>query len=241
MKLNNMAIFALARLPASCIVLWCGDHKQTPGGLRNTSEAKQFRRKLLSRPLGLRCDTDYVQPHYLCDVVARFTIGSVGSMVDIWASYLRGQAAVDTLGSKMANYLAEIPEELLPVFKAALAVYFLAKRRDEIVIPIATSLNEAAGTDGIHPWNLILPSSARVSLLTYQTVIGVRYHELVKPLDGEYRFGRFFSGYSARRGGFLPILWDAPKSDTYAVQDIGMVVDHIRDCFNSSAVPPVRV
>ena len=153
-----------------------------------------------------------MQPHYLCDVVARFPIGSAGNMVDIWASYLRGHAAVDALGSKVANYLAEIPEELLPVFKAALAVYFLAKRRDEIVIPIATSLHEAAGTDGIHCWNLILPSSARVSLLTYQTV---RYHELVKPLDGKYHFGRFFPGYSARRGGFLPILWDAPKSDTY--------------------------
>ena len=98
------------------------------------------------------------------------------------------------------------PGELLPVFKAALAVYFLAKHRDEIVIPIATSLNEAAGTDGIHRWNLILPSSARVSLLTYQTVIGVRYYELVKPLDGEYHFGRFFPGYSTRRGGFPPLF-----------------------------------
>ena len=82
---NIDELTTLARLPASCLVLWCGDHKQTPGGLRNTSEAKLFRRKLLSRPLGLRCDTDYVQPHYLCDVVARFTIGSVGTMVDIWA------------------------------------------------------------------------------------------------------------------------------------------------------------
>ena len=63
------------------------------------------------------------------------------------------------------------------------------------------------------------------------------YHELVKSRDGEYHFGRFFPGHSARRGGFIPILWDAPKSDTYAVQDIGMVVDHIRECFKFSAVP----
>ena len=54
---NIDELTTLARLPAACIVLWCGDRKQTPGGLRNTAEAKQFRRKLPSRPLGLRCDT----------------------------------------------------------------------------------------------------------------------------------------------------------------------------------------
>ena len=162
----------LARLPASCMVLWCGDHKQTLGGLRNTNEAKQFRRKLLCRPLGLRCDTDYVQPHYLCDVVSRFTIGPPGSMADRWASYLRGHAAVKALGSKVVNYLERIPEELLPVFKAALAVLLLARCREEVVIPIATTLNEAAGIDGIHRWNLILPSSARVSPTRPSSVCG---------------------------------------------------------------------
>ena len=207
----------------NCLIFWCGDRKQTPGGLRNTTEAKQSRRKLLSRPLGLRCDTDYIRPHLLCDVVARFAVGPAGSMVIMWATYLRGEAAVETLSSKVANYLAEVPDEQIPVYKVALAAFYLARRRGEIVIPIASSLNEAAGTVGIHRWNLILPSSARVSLLTYQTVIGVRYNELVKLCEGEYCFGRLFSDLSAKRGGFLPILWDAPKSDTYAVQDIGML------------------
>ena len=55
--------------------------------------------------------------------------------------------------------------------------------------------------------------------------MGVRCLELVKYLDGEHRFGRFLTELSAKTEGFLPILWDAPKSDTYAVQDIGMVVE----------------
>ena len=54
-----------------------------------------------------------------------------------------------------------------------------------------------------------MPSSARVSLLTYQTVIGVRYLELVK----------YWAG------------------DTYAVQDIGMVVDHLREIYTFTNNP----
>ena len=33
---------AIARAPRKCLVIWCGDHKQTPGGLRKTDEAKAF-------------------------------------------------------------------------------------------------------------------------------------------------------------------------------------------------------
>ena len=55
----------------ACIVIWCGDHKQTPGGLRKTDEAKTFRRKLLQRPIALRGDTEYIQPNMLGKVVLR--------------------------------------------------------------------------------------------------------------------------------------------------------------------------
>ena len=68
-------------------------------------------------------------------------------------------------------------------------------------------------------------------------MIGVRYHELVKLSAGEYIFGRFLADFSAKRGGFLPILWDAPKPDTYAVQDIGMVVDHLHGLFTFTSNP----
>ena len=85
---NIDELTTLARTPAHCLILWCGGHKQTPGGLRNTTEAKLFRRKLLSRPLGLRSDTEYIQPHLLGAVVARFTVGTAGSMADRWSIYV---------------------------------------------------------------------------------------------------------------------------------------------------------
>ena len=234
---NIDELTTLARAPNHCLVLWCGEHKQTPGGLRNTTEAKMFRRKLLSRPLGLRCDTEYVQPHLLGKIVAKFMVGTAGSMADRWATFLKGNAQIETLGSQVVDFMAKIPAEQSACFSAALATYFLARRQEELLTPLAVTLNEAAGTAGIHRWNLILPSSARVSILTYQTVIGVRYHELVKLSGGEYPFGRFLSDLSAKKGGFLPILWDAPKSDTYAVQDIGMVVDHLKKIFTFTSRP----
>ena len=105
-----------------CLVLWCGDHKQTPGGLRNTTEAKMFRRKLLSRPLGLRCDTEYVQPHLLGKIVAKFMVGTAGSMADRWASFLLGYAQIETLGSQVVDYMARIPAGQSACFSAALIV-----------------------------------------------------------------------------------------------------------------------
>ena len=102
---NIDELMTLARTAANCLVLWCGDHRQTPGGLRNTTEAKMFRRKLLARPLGLRCDTEYVQPHLLGLVIAKFMIGTVGSTAEKWASYLRGNAAVETLGAEVCRYM----------------------------------------------------------------------------------------------------------------------------------------
>ena len=63
---------AVARTPRKCLVIWCGDHKQTPGGLRKTDEAKAFRRKLLRRPIALRGNTEHLQPNMLGKVVLRY-------------------------------------------------------------------------------------------------------------------------------------------------------------------------
>ena len=34
---------AIARVPRKGLVVWCGDHKQTPGRLRKSDEARAFR------------------------------------------------------------------------------------------------------------------------------------------------------------------------------------------------------
>ena len=61
--------FAIARVPRKGMVIWCGDHKQTPGGLRKSEEATAFRRKLMRRPIALREDTTFFPPHILGAIV----------------------------------------------------------------------------------------------------------------------------------------------------------------------------
>ena len=60
---------AIARVPRKGLVIWCGDRKQTPGGLRKSDEARAFRRKLMRRPIALRGDTKFLPPHMLGAIV----------------------------------------------------------------------------------------------------------------------------------------------------------------------------
>ena len=76
-----------------------------------------------------------------------------------------------------------------------------------------------------------MPSSARVSELTYVTIVGTRYPELDTFQNDIIQFGNYLQGEQSTRGGFLPIFWDAPNSYIHASTDIGEVVDWIRDKF----------
>ena len=89
----------------------------------------------------------------------------------------------------------------------------------------------AAGTAGKQKWSLILPSSARVSELTYVTIIGTRYPELDQVNNDIIQFGNYLQAEQCTRGGFLPIFWDVPFSYINASTDIGEVVDWITDKF----------
>ena len=80
---------AIARVPRKCLVVWCGDHKQTPGGLRKTDEAKAFRRKLLRRPIALRGDTKHFQPNMLGKVVLRYLDGMDEPLINRVQAILR--------------------------------------------------------------------------------------------------------------------------------------------------------
>ena len=52
---------AIARIPRKGIVTWSGDHKQTPGGLCKSDEARAFRRTLMCRPIALRGDAKFTK------------------------------------------------------------------------------------------------------------------------------------------------------------------------------------
>ena len=62
--------------------------------------------------------------------------------------------------------------------RTALAVLWLATHRHDVEPMVAQELIAAAGLRGKQNWALILSSSARVSEVTYETVVAVRYPEL---------------------------------------------------------------
>ena len=95
----------------------------------------------------------------------------------------------------------------------------------------ADTFTYAADTAGKQKWSLILPSSARVSELTYVTIVGTTYPELDTFQNDIIQFGNYLQGEQCTRGGFLPIFWDAPNSYIHASTDIGEVVDWIKGTF----------
>ena len=57
----------------------------------------------------------------------------------------------------------------------------------------ADTLRSAAGISGKQRWAIIFPSSARVSHVTYEAVVAVRYPELDSRDAGEITFGKYLA------------------------------------------------
>ena len=228
---------AVARTPRKCLVIWCGDHKQTPGGLRKTDEAKAFRRKLLRRPIALRGNTEHLQPDMLGKVVLRYLevmdeplINGVKAMIreTMGGTCLSSTDGIATLRTLCQEVGCPFHDELcITVCCTALAVLWMALRKEKFPL-LATSLQAAAGVTGSQRWALILPSSARASLVTYTAVIAVRYPELDNVQSGTICFGNYLLGAQSTSGGFLPIFWDAPSAYMHAATDIGSAVDWLQ-------------
>ena len=133
--------------------------------------------------------------------------------------------------------IAVVAEELLGSFapwnaeivpRTALTVLWLATHRHEVVTMVAQDLVEAAGLRGRHNWALILSSSARVSKVTYETVIAVRYPELDVDTPLYVTFGNnYLADRQATVGGFLPIFWHSPHNVIHATVDLGQMVEWI--------------
>ena len=233
---NLDEVAALARLPPFCLCIWTGDHKQTPGGLKKTDEAKAFRKKVMKRPIGLRSGTTLVQPHLLLALLAQIAETSPDTMAHTIMRLSADQArrrpaCIQELERVL---MAPVSPDMLvcPVKSAALAVLWASHHFRESGLAVAANIGEAAGLQGRHQWGLILPSSARVSLVTYQTVIAVRYPALVHVEDEVVSYGRFFSADVQQAGGFLPIVWDVPGTDMEAADAISVVTEYLRSLFH---------
>ena len=231
---------AIARVSRKGLVIWCGDHKQTPGGLRKSDEARAFRRKLMRRPIALRGDTKFLPPHMLGAIVHPY-VQDVPGPQGAGLSQLLQESTRQPLGLSTGSVAVfqELCKETIgscwdagitPCCCAAIAVLWLALAPERFPLQ-ADTFSRAAGTAGKQKWSLILPSSARVSELTYVTIIGTRYPELDNFHNDIIQFGNYLQAEQCTRGGFLPIFWDAPYSYINASTDIGEVVDWITDKF----------
>ena len=128
---------AVARTPRKCLVIWCGDHKQTPGGLRKTDEAKAFRRKLL------------LQPNMLGKVVLRYLesmdeplINGVKAMIreTMGGTCLSSAVGISTLRTLCQEVGCPFHDELcITVCCTALAVLWMALHKEKFPL-LATSL-----------------------------------------------------------------------------------------------------
>ena len=231
---------AIARVPRKGLVVWCGDYKQTPGGLRKSDEARAFRRKLMRRPIALRGDTKFIPPHMLGAIVLPYVQDVPGPQVAGLRQLLQESIRQPLkLSTDSITVLQQLCQETIgkcwdaattPCCCAALAVLWLALAPEKFPLQ-ADTFSCAAGTAGKQKWSLILPSSARVSELTYVTIVGARYPELDTLQNDMIQFGNYLQGEQCTRGGFLPIFWDAPYSYIQASTDIGEVVDWIKSKF----------
>ena len=150
--------------------MWCGDHKQTPGGLRKSDEARAFRRKLMRRPIALRGDTKFIPPHMLGAIVHPYVQDVPGHQVAGLRQLLQ-ESTRQPLGLSTGSVAVfqELCKETIggcwdagitPCCCAAIAVLWLALPPERFQLQ-ADTFSCAAGTAGKQKWSLILPSSAR--------------------------------------------------------------------------------
>ena len=119
--------------------------------------------------------------------------------------------------------------------RTALAVLWLATHSHDVEPMVAQELITAAGLRGKQNWALILSSSARVSEVTYETVVAVRYPELDAATPARVIFGNYLADQQARTGGYLPVFWRSPHSVVHATGDIGQMISWISDQVNLEA------
>ena len=168
----------------------------------------------MKRPLGLQSGSTLYQPHHLLALLGQIAETSPDTMahsiMQLSADQARRRPACILELERVLHAPVSTAMLECSVKCAALAVLWASFHVQESGLTVASTIGEAAGLQGRRQWGLILPSSARVSLLTYQTVVAVRYPGLVHTDQGIVSYGRFFTTDVNQAGGFLPIVWEVP-------------------------------
>ena len=162
---NLDEVSAIARIPRKGIVIWCGDHKQTLGGLRKSEEARVFRRKLMRRSIALRGDTTFLPPHMLGAIVHPYVKDVPGPQM-AGVNRLLQESTKQPLGLSTASValFQELCKETIgscweagitPCCCAAIAVLWPALAPERFPLQVDT-FSCAAGTAGKQKWALVL-------------------------------------------------------------------------------------
>ena len=243
---NYHEIAALAAIQQPALIVFVGDHRQTPGGLSKGRAAAANRQKLLQRPLGLRAlnrPSDYLPPARLaCLVGVLWPDASQDNDSDIARLLHLGKEPHSGVWTKtpaqgLPLSLARLfdPRTLNQInagsslIATVLAVLLIATAPEEFGVPECTNTMEAAGLEGPHRWGIILPNSSRVSLLTYKAIVAARYPELVLHDQDPIQIGHFVAhDNTVEYGGFRIVLWDAPKDLRTVVEDVVVLLTYLQ-------------
>ena len=147
----------VARTPAACLKVWSGDHRQTPGGLKKSQEAKAFKKKLTKRLLALRCQTKYIQAHDLEKIVLRHLDCPKESFAwKLQQLLIDGFSAIDPAVGQFwhEHHRESSPCLSIEIQRAAYAILWMGLRGEREGLPsmLATSFAEAAGVSGRPKW-----------------------------------------------------------------------------------------
>ena len=147
----------------------------------------------------------------------------------LWTSHLSPQDAEDPVlpglraqfeaaQPNMQRYSRFVDSELLAGtainFTRSLVRLAWILQHAATLLPMAEDIqavlnSQTAGVSDIHAWGLMLPSSTRVSPVTYHAVVAVRYPDLFRQIKGLWELGSFASGgLPDKPPGFQLVLWD---------------------------------
>ena len=150
----------------------------------------------------------------------------------------------------LASEKAQLPTMVDPMLLEGTTVNFSRSlvrlawmlQHAETLLPMAGELqaelnSHTAGVRDIHAWGLMLPSSSRVSPITYHSVVAVRYPDLCRLMSSRWELGSFASGGLPHRPpGCQFILWDTnAKINGLVAEDLETLVSHVLSDFPTNA------
>ena len=236
---TDREIAVISLLKQQPLVLWTGDSQQTPGGIAQAApNAKRSRQLLLAKKHGPRSDRNYYMPSNLAEAMIRLLDNSSNeglailnqvlrkgehALGNLWTSQLSQQAAPKgKYGPSRPNEQAQLPTIVDPRLLEGTTVNFPRSlvrlawilQHAVTLLPMAGDIqavlnSQTAGVSDIHAWGLMLPSSSRVSPITYHSVVAVRYPDLCRFINSAWELGSFASGgIPSKPPGFQFVLWD---------------------------------